>query len=266
MHISDWFSISSIRSGGLSIVGGITGGLISVFAFCMIRKVNFFRVGDCVVVGLLVAQAMGRWGNFFNQEVYGQEVTNPALQWFPFAVYIDDRQAWHYAFFFYESMFNLIIAGLLFWNAWKNPYKPNGVNTAAYFTSYGFIRSIMEPLRDPKYILGDGIQWSFVFSMTMLIGGLIWLVTLFIVNKRKHGKLIGSVNGDPYGITDYIKDSKDEIPVYTTVNMMCKLYPDRYESPEATKARLEKERKDNPSLWQKIKGWFSKDKNDKDGE
>ena len=264
--IEEWLSWESIRQGGLSIVGGITGGLISVFLFCIIRKVNFFRVGDCVVVGLLVAQAMGRWGNYFNQEVYGQEVTNPALQWFPFAVYIDKVQAWHYAFFFYESMFNLIIAGLLFWNAWKNPYKPNGVNTAAYFTAYGLIRSIMEPLRDPKYILGDGIQWSFVFSMTMLIGGLIWLMTLFIINKRKHGKLIGSANGDPYGITDYIKDTKDEIPVWTTVNMMCKLYPDRYEAPEATKARLEKERKETPSLWQKIKGWFSKDKNDKDGE
>ena len=266
MPIEEWFSWESIQRGGLSIVGGITGGLVSVFAFCMIRKVNFFRIGDCVVVGLLVAQAMGRWGNFFNQEVYGQEVVNPALQWFPFAVYIDAVGEWHYAFFFYESMFNLAIAGLLFWNAWKNPYKPNGVNTAAYFTSYGLIRSIMEPLRAPEYILSGGVQWSFVFSMAMLIGGLIWLATLFIVNKLKYGEFVGSATGNPYGITEYIKDTKDEIPVYTTVNTMCKLYPENYEAPEATKARLEKERKENPSLWQKIKGWFKKDKNDKDGE
>jgi hypothetical protein len=102
--------------------------------------------------------------------------------------------------------------------------------------------------------------------MTMLIGGMIWLATLLIINKRKNGKLIGSAHGDPYGITDFIKDNKDEIPVYTTVNMMCKLYPERYEAPEATAARLEKQRKETPTLWQKIKGWFQKDKNDKDGE
>ncbi len=262
MPIEEWLSFESIRQGGLSIVGGILGGLVSVLTFCLIKKINFFRVGDCVVVGLLVAQAMGRWGNFFNQEVYGMEVTNPALQWFPLAVYIDMDSSWHYAFFFYESMFNLLVAGLLFWNAWKNPYKPNGVNTAAYFTSYGFIRSIMEPLRDPQYILGDGIKWSLVMSLLMLFGGMIWLATLFIVNKRKHGKLVGSATGEPYAIKEFIKDTKDEIPVYNEMNMMCKLYPENYEAPEVTAARLAKEREEHPTLWDKIKKIFQK----KDGE
>lgn len=262
--IEEWFAWDSIRSGGLSIVGGILGGLISVFAFCMIRKVNFFRIGDCVVIGLLVAQAIGRWGNFFNQEVYGAEVTNPALQWFPFAVYIDGLEEWHYAFFFYESLFNLLVAGLLFWNAWKNPYKPNGLNTAAYFTCYGLVRSIMEPLRDPHFILGkNGIQWSFVMSMVMLIGGAIWLAVLLIVNKRKHGKLIGSVNGDPYGITEFIKDNKDELAVYNNVNMMCSIYPDNYLSEAEADARREAEGTKEESLWTKIKGWFKKDKDGK---
>ena len=211
MPIKEWLNFESIRMGGLSIVGGILGGLVSILTFCLIKKINFFRVGDCVVVGLLVAQAMGRWGNFFNQEVYGMEVTNPALQWFPIAVYIDMNSSWHYAFFFYESMFNLLIAGLLFWNAWKNPYKPNGVNTAAYFTSYGLIRSIMEPLRDESFILGkepgnSGIPWSFVFSLVMLIAGVVALVAILLLNKKKEGKLFGSANGDPYGISKFIGD------------------------------------------------------------
>ena len=60
MHISEWFAWESIRNGGLSIIGALLGGLISVFAFCMIKKVNFFRAGDCVVVGLALAQAIGR--------------------------------------------------------------------------------------------------------------------------------------------------------------------------------------------------------------
>ena len=263
LPIDEWFNLKEIFGGegvaGLSIVGGILGGLISVFTFCMVRRVSFFRVGDCVVVGLLVAQAMGRWGNFFNQEVYGGVVENPAWQWFPFAVNINGT--YHYAFFFYESIFNLTVAALLFWNGWKNPYKPNGLNCALYFTSYGLIRSIMEPLRDPSYILGGGgIPWSLVMSLGMLVGGAIWVASLLVVNKRKNGKLFGSVKGNPYGIYEYIKDNKNEIPVYSKVNMMCSLYPENYESPEATAARLQKEGEEKNSLWKIIKGWFKKDK------
>ena len=242
MPISEWFAWESIRNGGLSIVGGIIGGACSVFGFCLIKKVPFMRVADCVVVGLLVAQAIGRWGNFFNQEVYGAEVTNPALQWFPLAVYIDSEQAWHYAFFFYECVANLLVAGVLFWNAWTNGKKPNGLNGGMYFVCYGLVRSIMEPLRAPKYILnGGGIPWSLVMSLTMLVGGLVWVLTVLLLNKRKEGVLIGSANGDPYGITEYIKDSKGEVAYFNQVNMMCKVHPERYEQPtEKTKGETKK--------------------------
>ncbi len=70
--------MDSIREGGLSSIGGIVGGTISVLAVSYFKKVNFFRAADCIVVGLLLAQAIGRWGNFANQEVYGAEVTNEA--------------------------------------------------------------------------------------------------------------------------------------------------------------------------------------------
>ena len=89
MPVREWFDFESIRDGGLSIIGGILGGLVSVVAISCFKKVNFFRAADCIVVGLLLAQAVGRWGNFANQEVYGAEVTNEALQFFPFAVYIN---------------------------------------------------------------------------------------------------------------------------------------------------------------------------------
>lgn len=179
LPLKDWFSMESIREGGLSIIGGILGGTISVLAVSYFKKVNFFRAADCIVVGLLLAQAIGRWGNFANQEVYGAEVTNEALQFFPFAVYINKTDGgsclqtfvltfekifggnsdisggtWHYAFFFYESFINLVVAILLFVHAWKNPKKPNGLNVAFYFINYGLVRSIMEPLRDPVVYFG----------------------------------------------------------------------------------------------------------------
>lgn len=256
LPLKDWFSMESIREGGLSIIGGILGGTISVLAVSYFKKVNFFRAADCIVVGLLLAQAIGRWGNFANQEVYGAEVTNEALQFFPFAVYINKTDGgsclqtfiltfekifggnsdisggtWHYAFFFYESFINFVVAILLFVHAWKNPKKPNGLNVAFYFINYGLVRSIMEPLRDPSYILGDKVQWSFVFSLLMLFGGIALLFTLLYLNKKKEGKYIGSDVGDPYGITAYIKDNKKEVAYLTKINMMCKIFPENYVKP-----------------------------------
>ena len=253
LPVQEWFDFNSIRNGGLSIIGGILGGVLSIAGVCYFKKVNFFRVADCVVVGLLFAQAIGRWGNFANQEVYGAMVENEALQCFPFSVYINKTAdghclqtfeltfqkwfgleqtitggTWHYAFFFYESLANTIVGILLFVNAWKNPKKPNGLNAGVYLTSYGVVRSIMEPLRDPTYILGDGVQWSLVFSLVLMLLGLAFIFTALYLNKRKEGAWIGSKKGDPYAISEYLKDEKDEVAYFDKMNMMCAIYPEKY--------------------------------------
>ncbi len=138
-------------------------------------------------MGLLLAQAIGRWGNFANQEVYGAEVTNEALQFFPFAVYINKTDGgnclqsitltfqkmfgmessitggtWHYAFLLLRKLRQSRRSrrSLMLRRAWKNPKKPNGLNVAWYFIHYGLVRSIMEPLRDPSYILNGGSDGS----------------------------------------------------------------------------------------------------------
>ena len=228
---AEWFSFEGIRKGGLSIIGGILGGAISVAAVSYFKKVNFFRVGDCIIVGLLIAQAIGRWGNFFNQEVYGAEITDPAWQWFPFAVEVGGK--WHHAFFFYESFFNILVAIGLFCNAWFNDKKPNGVNTALYFLSYGLIRSIMEPLRDPNYILNaGGVPWSLVFSIVLLVAGTGLLAFVLIRNKQKEGKVFGSATGEESGIVEYIKDNKEEVAYFSKINLMCKKHPENYQRKE----------------------------------
>ncbi|MBQ8290964.1 MAG: prolipoprotein diacylglyceryl transferase [Clostridia bacterium] len=238
LPIKEWFALSSIRSGGLSIVGGIIGGAAGVAGVCFFKKVNFLRVGDCIVVGLLLAQSIGRWGNFANQEVYGGIVTNESLHFFPISVYIEDVAEWHYAFFFYESMVTLTAAALMFLNAWKNPYKPNGINTALYFVVYGLTRSIMEPLRDKSFILGDSVPWSMVMSICMLVAGLAALFVLLFLNKKKEGKLIGSLRGEPYGISEYIADNKNETAYFNKINIMCTIYPEKY--PKQEKKEKEK--------------------------
>lgn len=109
---------------------------------------------------------------------------------------------------------------------------------------YGLVRSIMEPLRDSSYILGDAVPWSFVFSLLMFFAGE-RRCSYFCSgnNKRKEGVLFGSANGDPYGITDYIRDNAKEVAYLDRINMMCTIFPENYvkPAPESERKRKGKE-------------------------
>ena len=196
--MADWFT--KFRDGGLSIIGGVMGGSLGVVLFCLIHKLNFLRVADCVVPGVILAQAIGRWGNFVNQEVYGPEITNPALQWFPIGVFIDDVQEWHYAFFFYESVVNLLIFVGLFILMWKFTKKPHGLALSGYIFGYGLVRSIMEPLRDEQFILGSNLPVSQVVALCMAVGGVLLFAAILLVNKKLHGSFFGAAEGEPSAI------------------------------------------------------------------
>ena len=242
------------RDGGLSITGGVIGGVGAGFVVCLIRKVNFLRAADCVVINILIAQALGRWGNFFNGEVYGAEVTDPALQWFPFAVPIspnasdpsvggiggfsDPAATWHYAFFFYESVLNLIGWAILFTLAWKTKKKPNGVLTCSYFVWYGTVRSIMEPLRSPEFILDKGgVMWSQFFSMLMVGLGVCAILVLLILNFLKEKSFFGSRVGEESGIAVYLTPYKNDTPYYSKINMYGSQYPPAPPKEERRKRR-----------------------------
>lgn len=229
----------NFRDGGLSITGGVIGGVLAGLLVCKIAKVEFFRAADCIVLNILLAMSIGRWGNFFNAEVYGGVVTDPNLQWFPFAVPIssssalhgigsfsDPNATWHYAFFFYEGCINLVGWALLFTFAWFRKKKPNGIPTFLTFVWFGVVRMIMEPLRDPKFILDEkGIPWSFVFAVLIWSLGLMAILILLLVNHHKEGTFIGSATGDPCGITKYMTPYKDDKPYFSKINMFGGNYP-----------------------------------------
>ena len=192
-----WFSMDEdygIRAGGLSIIGGVMGGALGVVLFCVIHKINFLRVADCLVPGVILAQGIGRWGNFFNQEVYGAVVENTSLQWFPFSVYIEKVGEWHYAFFFYESVLNILVFALLFALMWNFKKKPHGLSLAGYLVGYGVVRSVMEPLRDAQYILGDKVQISWVMAIVMAVAGVMLAACVLIRNYKKYGRLFGAAD------------------------------------------------------------------------
>lgn len=190
LDITDFFKF---RNGGMSIVGALIGGLIGVGLYSLIKKTNFFQVTDVLAPLVLLAQAIGRWGNFFNGEVYGKVVTNTSLQWFPFAVNIGGT--WHHALFFYESVLDLLGFVLLLFLFIKFR-KKKGIATGSYLIYYGAIRFCLEPLRDNEFILRLGsVAISRLMSGLMVVAGLAIILIIVIKDKKQsRNKAIQSQN------------------------------------------------------------------------
>ncbi len=94
-YLSNPIRMLYIWEGGLAIYGAVIGGLLGLLIYTRVKKMRFLKLADCIAPGLILAQAIGRWGNFFNQEAYGAPITNPKLWWFPFAVYIENSPLEH---------------------------------------------------------------------------------------------------------------------------------------------------------------------------
>ena len=180
----DWtfVEILQVWNGGLAIYGGILGGAIGLMICCLIKKQNILKVMDLAVPGLILGQSVGRWGNFVNQEAYGPLVTNEALHWFPFSVYIERSAEWHMATFFYESVLSFITFFILLWVVRK--FKTPGINVACYFVLYGLSRVCIEGLRtDSLYIGSSCVRVSQLISGILILVGAVWLAIIYIRNR-----------------------------------------------------------------------------------
>lgn len=180
---ADWSTFFNFRSGGLGIYGGVVLGYITGFVVCKVRKQNFGIVADCIMPGLFLAQSIGRWGNFVNQEAYGPIISNIDWQWFPFGVYIDSTNSWHYATFFYESVgtfIGFIVCLLLL----RNKNYRLGWLTAFYGIYYGIVRLLVESLRTDSLFLWIGttqtdIKISQLVSVFTIILGILTLAKIY---------------------------------------------------------------------------------------
>jgi len=181
IYINNPIKIFAIREGGLAIYGGVIGGFLAAVVFCKIQKFPILKLIDMAIPSLVLGQAIGRWGNYINQEAYGAIITNPKLQFFPFGVYIDAVSEWHQATFFYESTWNFILLFLLLVIATRG--KKDGNLLALYFIGYGTGRFFIEGLRTDSLYLFHVIRVSQLLSILLVILGIVILVLL------KRGKL-----------------------------------------------------------------------------
>ncbi len=168
--------IIAINEGGLAIYGAVIGGFLAAFIFSRAAKFPFLKLLDLVIPSLILGQAIGRWGNFINQEAFGALVTNPQLQFFPLAVYIQSLGEWHQATFFYESFCNSILLVVTLLTARKG--VKDGTLLATYFIGYGTIRAVIEGLRTDSLYLFGNIRVSQVLSAVLVLVGIAMLILI----------------------------------------------------------------------------------------
>lgn len=167
---SNPISVLYIWEGGIAIYGAVIGGLLGVVFYAKHKKLSLMRILDMVAPGLILAQAIGRWGNYFNQEAYGPLVENPALQFFPLSVLIaqGESASWHMATFFYESLWNVVVF-LLLWFCFRKRSKRSGDVFLWYMVLYGGGRFWIEGLRTDSLMMGS-LRFSQVLSVCMMLG------------------------------------------------------------------------------------------------
>ena len=186
----DLLSIFNIRQGGLAIYGGVIGGIIAVAVYCLRKKKNFLVVMDTVMPSVLIGQIIGRWGNFFNRECFGQytdslfamqlpvsavrsgEITQQMLDNLVTLNGIDYIQV--HPTFLYEMTWNLMLLVIL--TVIRKKVKYPGQIMLLYFLGYGIGRFFIESLRTDQLKIG-GVPVSMIVAAATAAVSLVMLLT-----------------------------------------------------------------------------------------
>lgn len=172
----EWWKVIAIWEGGLALYGGLTAGAIAGYVYSKKWNANFVDLLDGMAVGVPLAQALGRWGNYFNQELFG---TPTDLPW---GLEIDpqfrpeaypDAETFHPTFL-YESIWNVALAFFIAWVGRRYP-QMRGRLIGIYFVGYGLIRFLMELIRTDTTFRFLGLSRNGWVSIGVILLGVIVL-------------------------------------------------------------------------------------------
>ena len=188
----NFIDVIAIWEGGLAIYGGIIAGCTALVLTAVYKKINPLKVMDMAGPGVMIAQAIGRWGNFMNGEAFGYEVPESSFL-YPFRMgllseYTNTGDVMHYYHptFLYESLWNIL--GFVIITFIYRKKKFNGQMALTYFAWYGFGRMFIEGLRTDSLYVGP-FRISQVIGAVCFVAGAALIVTgLILVHKGKLGK------------------------------------------------------------------------------
>jgi len=185
---SSFKEVINIRNGGLAIYGGILAGALAVFLVARFKKIPFLTIADCCTPGIILAQSIGRWGNFMNGEAYGYQTdafirmglqnTNTRYDFGTL------EMVFVHPTFLYESLWNLV--GFILINLFYKHRKYDGQVFMMVFGWYGLGRLWIEGLRtDSLMIFGDTVRVSQLLAILIFIASASALIYFFIKKPNK---------------------------------------------------------------------------------
>ncbi|MBU3197365.1 prolipoprotein diacylglyceryl transferase [Clostridium algidicarnis] len=179
-------SMLNLRQGGLAIHGGVIFGVLAAYLYSKKKKFDFLSMIDVVAPSLILAQGIGRWGNFINKEAHGGPVTFEFISKFPGFIQrgMNIGGIYYHPTFLYESIWNLIVFFILLILLKRRKEEEKGIIIAYYAVLYSLGRFFIEGLRtDSLMILG--LRTAQIVSLLLIIAG---LVSIFIIKKRANNK------------------------------------------------------------------------------
>lgn len=164
--------IINIRQGGLAIHGGLIMAVIVALVYTRVKKINFWSIADMFAPGIILGQAIGRWGNFVNQEAHGGPTD------LPWGIFINGQKV--HPTFFYESMWNLLVLAFLLWFR-KSKSKVKGETFLLYIALYSLGRVFIEGLRTDSLMFA-GLRVAQLIS----VGAIVVSFLIFGIRRRNN--------------------------------------------------------------------------------
>lgn len=194
----DLLSIFNIRQGGLAIYGGVITAIITVYVYAKVKKIPFGLMTDTAGPGLILGQIIGRWGNFFNREAFGDYTDGLFAMQLPVDAVrssdITEKMMEHmdvidgiryiqvHPTFFYESLWNVCVLAIMLW--WVKRKQFDGQVFLIYLFGYGVGRFWIEGLRtDSLMLFGTGLRVSQALALVMAIGAI--AINFIMLKKNK---------------------------------------------------------------------------------
>lgn len=180
--------IFAIWNGGLAIHGGLIAGTLTIYLYTRKNKMNFIKMLDIIVPAVILAQAIGRWGNFFNSEAHGFATTYANLKnlWIPEFVIkgMNIGGIYYLPTFYFESLWCLL-GFIILLIIRKLKYIKIGTLTCVYLMWYSFGRFFIEAWRTDSLMLG-GFKVAQILSAILFVVALIYLIYLYRVGKYEN--------------------------------------------------------------------------------
>lgn len=182
-----WWKVFAIWEGGIAIHGALIGAVLTAIVYARVKNVSFWRLADIVAPSLILGQAIGRWGNFMNQEAHGGPISEAAYQ--QFYQYLPDfimnqmciEGVMYHPTFLYESVWNLLVFVLLLILRKYNPLR--GEIFLTYVITYSIGRFFIEGMRTDSLYLFSQIRTAQFISLLLIIGAIV-----LIIFRRKSGQ------------------------------------------------------------------------------